>query len=444
MRFAPICMVIFSVVSFTTDKVEGRKKESKDKKQPHHLEVLQYIRNRTAYGSGDLRPEKRGNNIGQRVAVTRMAENGRRMGQQPERAPGQAADEQGHGNLRLSTETTEMVDLRHADMASWKKEKKAVRLAVKKYVAAGGQKPLGDKGITRLEYAALAEEVNQGGRYARVPCTPPHCVFRCEIQDECKRHPLMDEWQPPKPRECGEHQIWPISFGIPASEVVDCVPYKGSDFATVVPYREKSYVFGPADEAEYKRDYRKARFGITREKAGWDCMRHYEILAAGSVPIFLDIDKAPSGVMPFLPKKLLSHIRHQPAFSLEGCDMKHPLGKCNFWLDEALFDQKDYDSAACSLLEHTKARLTTRALAEYALRAAGIDRGQWEKATFRALYLGGTAHNSDYLRDLMFHGFRDLLGDKVFEYNTPRYMYEWPSDTPSNSALQNPNKHWGK
>ncbi len=33
-------------------------------------------------------------------------------------------------------------------------------------------------------------------------------------------------------------------------------------------------MFGPADEAEYKRDYQKAYFGVTRKKAGWDCMRH--------------------------------------------------------------------------------------------------------------------------------------------------------------------------
>jgi hypothetical protein len=43
----------------------------------------------------------------------------------------------------------------------------------------------------------------------------------------------------------------------------------------------------------------------------------------------------------------------------------------------------------------------------------------------------------------MLHGFRDLLGDMLYEYNTPRYMFDWPSDTPSNGAVQNPNKHWG-
>jgi hypothetical protein len=30
--------------------------------------------------------------------------------------------------------------------------------------------------------------------------------------------------------------------------VVSCVPTKGADFATIVPYRMATYVFGPADE----------------------------------------------------------------------------------------------------------------------------------------------------------------------------------------------------
>lgn len=236
----------------------------------------------------------------------------------------------------------------------------------------------------------------------------------------------MSDWSAPQPRVCGAHRIHPISFGIPESDIVDCVPMKTTDFATVVPYREKSYAFGPADEAEYKRDYRKALFGITRKKEGWDCMRHYEILASGTVPMFIDIDKAPSGVMTHLPKALLSHIRNQKAFWVKGCEMRHTLGECSFGLERQFFDQADYDSASCSLLKHTREHLTTKALAMYMLKAAGViaSRARPEDIPrgFKVLYVGGTAHNSDYLRDLMFHGFRDLLGERLFEYNTPRYM----------------------
>lgn len=212
----------------------------------------------------------------------------------------------------------------------------------------------------------------------------------------------------------------------------------------MVPYRTKSYVFGPADEAEYKRDYRKALFGVTRKKEGWDCMRHYEILASGSVPMFLDIANAPAHVMTHLPKALLAAVRQSPYFWLKGCEMRHSLGECSFGLDHAELDAAEYESVACSLLAHTKQHLTTKALARYALAASGTaPRGQPIPRRFRALYVGGTAHNSDYLRDLMLHGFKDLLGDNLFEYNSPRYMYHWPTNSPSNGAVANPNKHWG-
>jgi hypothetical protein len=161
---------------------------------------------------------------------------------------------------------TNVEDLRHAGMNSWKKKKKELRLALK--ASGGAGKQMGAAGTTLKEFAELEREVHKGGRMANVPCSPPHCTFRCATDRPCKTHPLLDKWREPEPRVCGQHgsvTIWPISFGIPESEVVDCVPLKATDFATVVPYRESSYVFGPADEAEYKRDYRKALFGFTRK-----------------------------------------------------------------------------------------------------------------------------------------------------------------------------------
>jgi len=46
-------------------------------------------------------------------------------------------------------------------------------------------------------------------------------------------------------------------------------------------------------EAEYYADLQGARFGITTKRAGWDCLRHYEIAANGAVPCFRNLaDKA--------------------------------------------------------------------------------------------------------------------------------------------------------
>ena len=54
-------------------------------------------------------------------------------------------------------------------------------------------------------------------------------------------------------------------------------------------------------------------FGVTRKKAGWDCMRHLEIMANGAVPFFTDLQELPAKTMQHYPKHLF-----QKALSLTG------------------------------------------------------------------------------------------------------------------------------
>ena len=46
-------------------------------------------------------------------------------------------------------------------------------------------------------------------------------------------------------------------------------------------------------EEEYSDDLSRSWFGLTCKKGGWDCLRHYEIIAAGSLLLFRDYDKKP-------------------------------------------------------------------------------------------------------------------------------------------------------
>ena len=46
-------------------------------------------------------------------------------------------------------------------------------------------------------------------------------------------------------------------------------------------------------EEEYYDDLSRSWFGLTCKKGGWDCLRHYEIIAAGSLLLFRDYDKKP-------------------------------------------------------------------------------------------------------------------------------------------------------
>jgi len=73
----------------------------------------------------------------------------------------------------------------------------------------------------------------------------------------------------------------------------------------LIPGDKSSYLFGSGEEAKYYDMYRRSMFAITQKKGGWDCLRHYEILAAGCIPIFEDLDKCPEDTLDSFPKSIL-------------------------------------------------------------------------------------------------------------------------------------------
>ncbi len=102
----------------------------------------------------------------------------------------------------------------------------------------------------------------------------------------------------------------PIHFAIPKDAVRKTVPRKTKALATVIPGRPETYVF--TDEAAYHDDYAASMVAITMKKAGWDCLRHYEILANGCVPHFIHLEACPSHTMTSLPKRFLLKARRWP------------------------------------------------------------------------------------------------------------------------------------
>jgi hypothetical protein len=51
-------------------------------------------------------------------------------------------------------------------------------------------------------------------------------------------------------------------------------------------------------EEDYYNDLSRSWFGLTCQKGGWDCMRHYEIMAAGSLLLFRDYNLKPAACSP--------------------------------------------------------------------------------------------------------------------------------------------------
>jgi hypothetical protein len=79
---------------------------------------------------------------------------------------------------------------------------------------------------------------------------------------------------------------------------------------------------------------------------GWDCMRHYEILANRCIPSFPDLEKCPSTIMTNFPKNIILEISK---YSLQE--------KIHLY----------YDQFSEYLLNYTKENLTTKKLVEIML-----------------------------------------------------------------------------
>jgi hypothetical protein len=79
--------------------------------------------------------------------------------------------------------------------------------------------------------------------------------------------------------------------GIIDSELTEYLKIANSNFLG-----SKNYLF--KNEHDYYQDIQKSRFGITTKRAGWDCLRHYEYAANGTVLCFKDLDKKPKSCAP--------------------------------------------------------------------------------------------------------------------------------------------------
>jgi hypothetical protein len=195
---------------------------------------------------------------------------------------------------------------------------------------------------------------------------------------------------------------FPISFSIPASKIVSEIPEKKRDFATLIPGDLSTYVFN--DEAAYYKDYQQSYFAFTWKKGGWDCMRHYEILASGCIPYFVDLQNCPAGTMHLFPKDLVLE-----AMSLPGVSYGH--------IDHSIFDYQRYYEILEKLLTYTREHLTTDTLAQYMLDQIGY------KGTGKILVLFNYNPMPDYLQECLIIGLKQLYGDRIVDFPKRDYLY---------------------
>ena len=177
-----------------------------------------------------------------------------------------------------------------------------------------------------------------------------------------------------------ERNILPINFAIPKKKILKNIDTNPNNLlAPLIPGKLKTYIYH--DEKSYYEMYRKSIFGITYKKAGWDCLRHYEILMNGCIPLFFNIKDCPKLTMTTIPKEQLLNIYNDFEKVLR---LFNPLEtyKKKFLSFEKLFHyllsiMKDRKASSFiienpdileiknGLLTYTKKNLTTENLAKY-------------------------------------------------------------------------------
>ncbi len=173
---------------------------------------------------------------------------------------------------------------------------------------------------------------------------PDDKVILIDGNDESELDPLYKKHLYFKRELVNEYpNLKPITFAIPTPKLSQPNKNKSQEYATCIPGQPETYVF--KEEQPYYEDYQKSYYGVTMKKAGWDCMRHYEILGNYCMPYFTDLEDCPKDTLSSFPKKLL----------LEAKELANN------------FDEQKYYVILDKIFEHTKQHLTTKSLAKYIL-----------------------------------------------------------------------------
>lgn len=185
--------------------------------------------------------------------------------------------------------------------------------------------------------------------------------------------------------------VWPLSFGYPG----DALTVHGSPrylIAPIVPGIPYSF----DDEGVYRAVYNNSYLGLTHRKAGWDCFRHVEILAAGAVPLMPDAKNVPPFAMVHYPKRSMARVVAQVSASGGPPAMDVRLAFRDWW----------------------ETHLTSQSMARYILSRIGLDDDA------RVLFVDERIPTTvDYLSVLTLIGLKQVLGHTCHVLFPVNYIY---------------------
>ena len=221
--------------------------------------------------------------------------------------------------------------------------------------------------------------------------------------------------------------VYPIAFSVPAENIQSQTPPKSKAICRVIPGHWGTY-FRMNEEDLYRAELQQSLFAYTFKKAGWDCMRHYEILAAGSLPLFLDLSLLPAfketsmafpTTLALHPLSVYSLIVQYPSLAVaitqSGTGWNIDLASFNYPATD--FDKQLYTAITMATLQYTRNVFSTTSMAQYLLRQ--VQRSNRERSDRtpseiqRVLFLSNDCFDwtGDYIVDTLLHGFKQLLGE---------------------------------
>jgi hypothetical protein len=197
-------------------------------------------------------------------------------------------------------------------------------------------------------------------------------------------------------------QAIPLSYSIPDEYVVDNVNIdnKTIELSPMIAGQRATYLFGAGQENDYLKHYNDCYFVYTKKKGGWDCLRHYEILAQGAIPLFDGLEDSPNLTMITLPKQLLIEAKRELI----------PYGP----------EKKElYKEYVNKLLDHTREHCTTSANTKYFMEKIN--------KPVKNVLLIGCHPGVNYTREFFWIGMKRYIqeiGGVAVEYPKMEYFYK--------------------
>lgn len=216
--------------------------------------------------------------------------------------------------------------------------------------------------------------------------------------------------------------IYPLSYCAPDEIIVkendleEIILKKKEIVAALIPGESNTYLFKYGEEKEYYKMYRDSFFAHTCKKGGWDCLRHYEIMANVCLPLFRDLNNCPKETMTTLPKALLLKIYER------FVDPRN----INFirFDPENIADMADYSSLLKEVARHFREQCTCSYAAKYFI-------GKFTKPVKNILLIRGNC-GVNYSRELLWIGLKRYskqAGGISVEFPKIEFLYDSSKET---------------